>query len=150
MPSPFPGMDPYVEQDDIFHDFHERFCPACAEALTALVRPKYFVKIDQHVFIHELPAEPKQLVGRGDVMLLPRRPTETSDSAAGVLQAPAYGRIPLTVDIEKQSFLEIGAILGWCLMAGWKGAVEGIVFGFFGGLGGIIGGVAAGCPWEWE
>lgn len=25
MPSPFPGMDPYVEHAEIFPDFHDRF-----------------------------------------------------------------------------------------------------------------------------
>ena len=23
MPSPFPGMNPYLEQDDVWHDFHK-------------------------------------------------------------------------------------------------------------------------------
>jgi hypothetical protein len=30
MPSPFPGMDPFLEQQVIWHDFHERFLPAAA------------------------------------------------------------------------------------------------------------------------
>jgi hypothetical protein len=57
MPSPFPGMNPYLEQDDAWHDFHERFCPLAAELLTAQVRPDYIVKIDEHVYIHELAEE---------------------------------------------------------------------------------------------
>ena len=27
MPSPFPGMNPYLEQEDAWHDFHESFMP---------------------------------------------------------------------------------------------------------------------------
>ena len=30
MPSPFPGLNPYLEQEAVWHDFHERFCPAAA------------------------------------------------------------------------------------------------------------------------
>ena len=58
MPSPFPGMNPYLEQETVWHDFHETFMPAARELLTAEVRPNYIVKIDEHVYIHEIPDEP--------------------------------------------------------------------------------------------
>jgi hypothetical protein len=50
MTSPFPGMNPYLEQDDVWHDFHERFLPAAAEAIGTQVQPDYIVKIDEHVY----------------------------------------------------------------------------------------------------
>lgn len=49
MPCPFPGMDPYLEQDDAWHDFHEKFIAAASAMLVAQVRPKYLVKIDEYV-----------------------------------------------------------------------------------------------------
>lgn len=48
MPSPFPGMNPYLEQDDAWHDFHEKFLPAVAERLVPRVRPNSIVKLDEH------------------------------------------------------------------------------------------------------
>ena len=33
MPYPFPGMNPYLEQEDVWHDFHERFIPLAATLL---------------------------------------------------------------------------------------------------------------------
>jgi hypothetical protein len=57
MPSPFPGMNPFLEQDDAWHDFHEKIIPAIAERLVAEVRPAYIVKIDEHFY--ELPPEPR-------------------------------------------------------------------------------------------
>jgi hypothetical protein len=54
MPSPFPGMNPYLEQDDVWHDFHERFIPLVATLLGGQLRPRYIVKIDEHIFVHEL------------------------------------------------------------------------------------------------
>jgi hypothetical protein len=48
-------MNPYLEQEDAWHDFHERFCPLVAEILTAQVRPDYIVKIDEHTYTHDLP-----------------------------------------------------------------------------------------------
>ena len=70
MPSPFPGMNPFLEQDDVWHDFHERFIPAMADVLAAQVDPHYIVKIDEHVYIHELGESDRRLVGRPDVTLV--------------------------------------------------------------------------------
>jgi len=56
MPSPFPGMNPYLEQDDAWHDFHKRFIPAAATLLASLVRANYIVKIAER-------AQPKQRSG---------------------------------------------------------------------------------------
>src|SRR5271166_6472681 len=35
MPSPFPGMNPYIERASVWHDFHESFMPVVREILTA-------------------------------------------------------------------------------------------------------------------
>lgn len=43
MPSPFPGMDPFIERLD-WDDFHVRFTLAIADALVPRVRPKYMVR----------------------------------------------------------------------------------------------------------
>ena len=105
MPSPFPGMNPYLEQDDVWHVFHEQFCNHCFEALVPQVRPSYIVKIDQHVYIREPAAEERQLVGRGDVTVASARRPQAAASH-GATAAPAYGRVPV-IDIERESFIEI-------------------------------------------
>src|SRR5262249_33573326 len=43
MPSPFPGMNPYLEQSSVWHDFHQSFLPTIRELLTPQVVPRYFV-----------------------------------------------------------------------------------------------------------
>ncbi len=91
MPSPCPGMNPYLEQESIWHDFHERFCPLVAELLTEQVRPHYIVKIDEHVYIHELPADSRR---------------------AEILEAPAQVRLP-AIEIESLSFVEIRDRASW-------------------------------------
>jgi hypothetical protein len=101
-------MNPYFEQDDVWHNFHEQFCVVCQDLLVPQVRPAYIVKLDEHVYIHELPATERRLLGRADVSLasampLPGRPA----AGAAVANAPAYGRIPPAVDIERESSLEI-------------------------------------------
>jgi hypothetical protein len=108
MPSAFPGINPHLEQEDVWHDFHERFIPAAAEALLPQVLPDYIVKIDQHAYIHELPASERRFVGRPDIAIGNQRGASAEgDLATTVADAPVYGQIPLAVDVEKQSYLEI-------------------------------------------
>ena len=110
MPSPFPGMDPYLEQDDAWHDFHERFIPLVATLLGGQLRPRYIVKIDEHVYVHELDAESRRLAGRADVLLArtsrerPRGPA--LGAAAGLLEAPLTVRLP-AMDRERLGYVEI-------------------------------------------
>lgn len=108
MPSPFPGMNPYLEQDDAWHDFHERFLPLVAERLSAQVDPRYIVKIDEHVFIHQSPDEPRRLLGRADISVgRGVSGTDTAHQAATVVrEAPAEGCLP-AIDVERLSFVEI-------------------------------------------
>ena len=57
MPSPFPGMNPYLEQEDAWRDFHEAFLPAARESLSPQVSPAYVVKLEQNLYIHERSAD---------------------------------------------------------------------------------------------
>src|SRR5262249_27375515 len=115
MPSPFPGMNPYLEQESVWHDFHERFCTVAAELLTAQVRPNYIVKIDEQIYIHELQAGSKQLVGRADVAVSRPKGEKPQPSSVEVLEAPARVRLP-EVDVESLSFLEIRDRESWQLV----------------------------------
>lgn len=110
MPSPFPGMNPYLEREYVWHDFHERFIPLVATLLGRQLRPRYIVKIDEHIYVHEMAAESRHWVGRADVSLargLPEAaPAHRPGAATSVLEAPARVRLP-AVDLERQSFVEI-------------------------------------------
>jgi hypothetical protein len=106
MPSPFPGMDPYLEQDDVWHDFHERLVPLIAERIGAQIRPDYFVKIDEHVYIHELPGDERRFLGRGDVTVGPTSKSGGKAATTGILQPPWEFQFP-AVDVESHSYLKI-------------------------------------------
>ncbi len=41
MPSPFPGMDPYLEQEWIWHDFHGHLLGRLVAAITPQIVPQY-------------------------------------------------------------------------------------------------------------
>ncbi len=105
MPSPFPGMNPFLEQEDAWHDFHERFMPLAAELLNAQVGPSYIVKIDEHVYIHDLETEERTFAGRADVAVT-GRPAAGASAATGLLEAPVQVQLP-PVDVERESSIEI-------------------------------------------
>ena len=106
MPSPFPGMNPYLEQEDVWHDFHESFMPRVRDLISAQVDPRYIVKIDEHIFIHEFSDEQRRFLGRADISVGRGSSDAGHQSATVVMDAPAEGYLP-AVDIERLAFLEI-------------------------------------------
>lgn len=70
MPSPFPGMNPFLEQLDVWHDFHHAFTAAVRAALTPQIRPDYITKIDENVYVHEISHDQRLLLGRPGVAVL--------------------------------------------------------------------------------
>lgn len=50
MPTPFPGMDPYLEQPELWNQVHNRLIVAIADALTPQIVPVYHVSIEERVY----------------------------------------------------------------------------------------------------
>jgi Protein of unknown function (DUF4058) len=59
MPSPFPGMNPFFEQTVHWLDSHTEFLSALRRLLAPQVGPKYIVQLEEHIYIHDLPPEPR-------------------------------------------------------------------------------------------
>lgn len=51
MPSPFPGMDPYLEGPRLWRDFHTELITVVREALNPQIRPNYVARIEARVYI---------------------------------------------------------------------------------------------------
>jgi hypothetical protein len=49
MPSPFPGMDPYLEKRSVWPDFHQRLITYISENLQSQIRPKYNARIEERI-----------------------------------------------------------------------------------------------------
>lgn len=49
MPSPFPGMDPYIEAPEIWSDFHGDLAAEMRAALNRLLQPRYVARLTPHV-----------------------------------------------------------------------------------------------------
>ena len=53
MPSPFPGMDPYLERASLWRGFHNRLIVAIADEIAPQVSSRYFVDIEHRVYLGE-------------------------------------------------------------------------------------------------
>jgi hypothetical protein len=53
MPSPFPGMDPYLEDPGLWPDVHHELISVARDQLTARLRPKYVVRIEERVYVSD-------------------------------------------------------------------------------------------------
>jgi hypothetical protein len=53
MPSPFPGMDPYLEKPSLWPDVHHEIISVTRAMLTRLLRPKYAVLVEERVYLAE-------------------------------------------------------------------------------------------------
>ncbi|MBI5365648.1 MAG: DUF4058 family protein [Planctomycetes bacterium] len=65
MPSPFPGMDPYLDHADRWTDVHTRLMVELGNVLAERLRPRYIVAVEQRTFIQQ--ADELVLHGRPDV-----------------------------------------------------------------------------------
>ena len=107
MASPFPGMNPYLEHEDAWHNFHEQFPDLVVETLEPLVGPKYFLKVDEHIYVHELPNGQRHFLGRADATV-GRKPIAEAERSTATLTMTAPRRIRLpAVDKFGMSFVEI-------------------------------------------
>ena len=98
MSCPFPGMDPFIE-GQAWETFHHSLIVALLEAITARVRPRYLVRVEERVYIEHTPGERSSHI-RPDVAVLERGggvapPTETAATGAGVAVAPVICTLPM-------------------------------------------------------
>ena len=107
MPSPFPGMNPYLEQEYVWTEFHNKYLGLLQNALVPQVRPKYMVREDAMLFIHERSADQRRMTRLGDVSvhLSERGPgpwgsgtTTAAATSAVLLDAPVKATLPVAVE----------------------------------------------------
>ncbi|GBC94800.1 hypothetical protein HRbin16_00585 [bacterium HR16] len=99
MASPFPGMDPYLEDRLFWNDVHHRMVTYISNMLQRQVRPRYNVRIEERVYVQEVARE---IVP--DVSLLQNQPRQGSATATAVLEATCDP--PLVLHLEEQLHTE--------------------------------------------
>ncbi len=104
MPSPFPGMDPYLEDRALWPDVHSSLITYIREALQPQIRPKYVARIGERI---QLAAVRHSYVP--DVLLVPpsREPGPTLAVTAGTLVADEPQKIAFLDETRHVPYIEI-------------------------------------------
>jgi hypothetical protein len=96
MPSPFPGMNPYIERTAVWEDFHQSFLVALRTALVPLLQSRYIVKVEEHEFVGGDDTDDGQLfVSDVSVARPDGAGPATTGGTVGVAASPVRVRIPL-------------------------------------------------------
>src|SRR5437879_3427090 len=109
MPSPFPGMDPYLESPVIWPDFHHGMISGIQAAVNPHLRPRYVARVELRVYISD-DDDPgrKALVPDVRVESSPRRRGTKKQKGAGALAVTEPLIVPTLMDEEiEEAFLKI-------------------------------------------
>jgi hypothetical protein len=104
MGNPFPGMNPYLEQPELWHQVHNRLIVAIADDLTPQIAPKYRVSIEERVYTS---VDDILLVGIADVAVANRNIIDNSTTlTTAKLAEPSKVKVPVPEQITER-FLEV-------------------------------------------
>ncbi len=115
MPSPFPGMDPYIEHPDVWSDFHGDFAGEIRARLNAAIRPRYLARMTPYTTYETVEIERPQGI-RPDVGVREqqRAARMLREASAGLTPAPVTNTVELefsleifSVEIQKRDTLEL-------------------------------------------
>ena len=107
MPSPFPGMDPYLETPDLFPDVHARFITKIQDALNPRLGPNYVARVEVRVYVESELKSGRELVP--DVRVersRRRRPRSNGTQGSLLITEPIIVASQLGDEIE-ESYLTI-------------------------------------------
>lgn len=106
MPSPFPGMDPYLEAQPFWTVLHSTLITGMMSELKGNLPPGYSVWSDVYIWLHEPSAEKR--LGRPDVLVAEKQKGR-SNGATVTLPAPRSSMLP-AVRREGSKYLKIKEI----------------------------------------
>ncbi len=112
MPSPFPGMNPYLEAPALWSGVHHWLITEIARSLLPQLRPRYFVAVEERIY--EVMGGESALVGIPDDVVIQRAKTDTAvvSSQVAVL-TPSIQPIAVTLPMPttlREGYLEVRAV----------------------------------------
>lgn len=103
MPSPFPGMDPYLENPGIFPDFHDAFIAYLRESMQPELPEPYVAALGRRAWVEVS----ERFIGP-DVNLLHSFPSSSASSATAQVAAAATSEVtqPIVVHVSHDEQVE--------------------------------------------
>ncbi len=104
MPSPFPGMDPYIEEARLWGDFHSDLAGEIRAALNAQIRPRYVARTIEYITYDLIEIE-ERAAAYPDVSVWQqqRAVQEAAGAAPAVTPAPVESLVELEVPVRLHS-----------------------------------------------
>lgn len=107
MPSPFPGMDPYLEHPELWPDVHLGLIAAIRTELAPRLTPRFTVSVEERTYIAA--SRPDSFIGRADVLVAsdrePARPPSGGNGGL-MLREPVAVYVPAP-DVVTERYLEV-------------------------------------------
>ena len=102
MLSPFPGMDPYIEQPRLWVDFHNRLADEISAQLNRQIRPDYFARLTPYTTYEVVGISQVQRRNiRPDVGVLLRERTAWATASVAVIdKAPVESTVENEVQVD--------------------------------------------------
>ena len=113
MPSPFPGMDPYLETPDIWPDFHDRLAEQISRDLNRTLPRPYYARLAMRPEVGILGGDPSRCIVPDVAITRPRHaPAESNESGVAVLDQPRTDispsvRLRVSHELPRHHFVEI-------------------------------------------
>jgi Protein of unknown function (DUF4058) len=97
MPSPFPGMDPYLE-GSTWMNFHGQLCSEIARQLGPKLRPRYLARLTERFFTEiTIAAGPTKTLRSPDIAVVESRPLSGPNGAGGLRVGTVPVRFPTEI-----------------------------------------------------
>lgn len=111
MPSPFPGMNPFLESPAVWPGFHASMITAVRNAINGVAPETYFADIEQRVFLVK-PGDPYQQVIVPDVAVAesqtqPSVPVVTAEGGTAVAAVTPSIRVQMLEEEISERFITI-------------------------------------------
>jgi Protein of unknown function (DUF4058) len=112
MPSPFPGMNPYLEHPSAWANIHHRLITAIADVLAPQLLPKYQILIEERIY--QVESEDSILIGVPDVTIQKvgssSQPIATGNIAVSEPSTQPRSVTLIHPETVRQSYLEVREI----------------------------------------
>lgn len=103
MPSPFPGMDPYIEDPEVWSDFHGGLAEEIRAQLNSQIQPRYVARMTPRVTYDGIEISEKRGI-RPDVAVWEHRDTAGMGNVATVAVTPAPVLSTVTLELPLELF----------------------------------------------
>ena len=104
VPSPFPGMDPYLEHPALWPGVHNGLIAALQLSLAPQLRPRYYVALEERLYITE--PDQRVFVGRPDLAVIGQQEIEAAPKPATSEPSVLTVQVPVPDEV-RETYLEV-------------------------------------------